>query len=110
MRAKLVPPNPKSPDFDVPDSFTENNKGENFLIYDEIHAKLGGRLMIFSTKALIEMLCGCEVIMVDGTFKTRPMMFSQVYVNMGKYLQEGTFIFLNFCAMLIFTDVCLIYK
>lgn len=96
MRAKLVPPNPKSPDFDVPDSFTRTHKGETFLIYDEIHSKFGGRLMIFSTKALIEMLCSCEVILVDGTFKTRPIMFSQVYVVMGKYLEEGMFIFLDF--------------
>ncbi|CAF1330380.1 unnamed protein product [Rotaria magnacalcarata] len=44
--------------------------------------------MIFSTKVFIEMLCECEAILTDGTFKTRPIMFAQVYVIMGKYLGE----------------------
>ena len=45
--------------------------------------------MIFSTKVLIEMLCATEVILIDGTFKTRPMMFAQVYVVIGKHLEDG---------------------
>ena len=85
----MVPPNPKSPDFEVPESYSRTHDGEEFLIYDAAHAKLGGRLMIFSTKVLIEMLCASEVILIDGTFKTRPMMFAQVYVVMGKHLEEG---------------------
>lgn len=89
MRGKTVPSNPKSPDFEVPESYSRTHKGEEFILYDTTHAKLGGRLMVFSTKALVETLCACEVIFVDGTFKTRPTMFSQVYVIMGKYLGEG---------------------
>lgn len=95
MRAKQVPPVPKSPDFDIPESFRRNNKNEEFLAYDRFHAKLGGRLLIFTTKTLMEILCQSEQMMVDGTFKTRPIMFSQVYVIMGKYLGDGMFIFLN---------------
>lgn len=91
----MVPPNPKSPDFDVPESYSRTHDGEEFLIYDAAHAKLGGRLMIFSTKVLIEMLCASEVILIDGTFKTRPMMFAQVYVVMGKHFEEGACVFCN---------------
>jgi hypothetical protein len=98
----MVPPNSKSPDFDVPESYTRTNDGEEFLMYDATNAKLGGRLMIFSTKVLIEMLCASEVILIDGTFKTRPMMFSQVYVVMGKHLEEGTCVLFNQLLMYLF--------
>lgn len=85
----MLPPNPKSLDFEVPKLYSTTHSGEEFLIYDSTHKKLGGRLMIFSTKVLIQMLCSCEIILIDGTFKTRPILFSQVYVIMGKHLDEG---------------------
>jgi hypothetical protein len=62
----MMPPNPKLFDFEIPSSYTTTHNGENFLIYDSIHKKLGGILMIFSTKILIKMLCSCEVILIDG--------------------------------------------
>ncbi len=88
-----MPPNPRSFDFEVPPLYTITHSGEEFLIYDSIHKKLGGRLMIFSTKLLLKTLCSCEVILIDGTFKTRPVLFSQVYVIMGQHLDEGIYIF-----------------
>ncbi|CAF3027632.1 unnamed protein product [Rotaria sp. Silwood2] len=89
IRAKMIPPNPKSLDFEVPELYSTTHSGDKFLIHDSTHKKLGGRLMIFSTQQLIKMLCSCEVIFIDGTFKTRPMMFSQVYVIMGLHLAEA---------------------
>lgn len=91
MRAKTMPPNPKSPDFEIPPSYSNTLKNDNFVVHDTIHSKIGGRLLVFSTKSLVEVLCGCETIFVDGTFKIRPTMFSQVYVIMGLYLDEGDF-------------------
>lgn len=91
----MMPPNPKLFDFEIPSSYTTTHNGENFLIYDSIHKKLGGILMIFSTKILIKMLCSCEVILIDGTFKTRPVLFSQVYVIMGQHVDEGIYILDN---------------
>lgn len=88
----MIPPNPKSLDFEVPEFYSTTHSGDEFLIYDSTHKKIGGRLMIFSTQKLIKMLCSCEVIFIDGTFKTRPMMFSQVYVIMGFHLAEGIYI------------------
>ena len=93
--SSIAPPNQKSPDFDVPASYSRTHDGEEFRIYDAAHAKLGGRLMIFSTKVLIEMLCATEVILVDGTFETRPMMLAQVYVVMRKHLEEGACLLCN---------------
>ncbi|CAF1354279.1 unnamed protein product [Rotaria magnacalcarata] len=74
IRAKMIPPNPKSLDFEVPELYSTTHSGEEFLIYDSTHKKIGG---------------SCEVIFIDGTFKTRPMMFSQVYVIMGLHLAEA---------------------
>ena len=91
----MVPPNTRSPNFHVPESYTRTHDVDEFLIYDAAHAKLGVRMMIFSTKVSIEMLCASEVILIDGTFKTRPMMFSQVYVVMGKHREEGKCVLFN---------------
>ncbi|CAF4412316.1 unnamed protein product [Rotaria sp. Silwood2] len=88
IRAKLLPPNPKSLDFELPASYSTTHEGENFLLYDSTHKKLGGRLMILSSKYLIQMLCSCDVMLIDGTFKIRPSMFSQVDVIMGQHLDE----------------------
>ena len=93
IREKLLPSNPKSLDFQAPQLYSTTNDGEEFLIYDSISKRLGGRLMIFSTQSLIQMLCECEIILIDGTFKTRPTLFSQVYVIMGQHLDEGPCIF-----------------
>lgn len=95
MHAKMLPPNPKSLDFQVPNLYSTTNNDEVFLLYDSTHKKLGGRLMIFSTQELIKMLSHCEIILIDGTFKTRPIRFSQVYVIMGKYMGEGNDIIFN---------------
>lgn len=89
IREKLLPPNPKSLDFEVPELYSKANNGEEFLMYDSISKKLGGRLMVFTTQTLLRMLCDCEIILVDGTFKTCPNLFSQVYVIMGQHLDEG---------------------
>ena len=91
----MVPTNPKSMNFEVPELYSTTHNGDQFLIYDSAHKKIGGRLMIFSTEVLIKTLCSCEVILVDGTFETRPMMFSQVYVIMGMHLADGQYLFLS---------------
>ncbi|CAF0947309.1 unnamed protein product [Rotaria sordida] len=85
IRAKTLPSNPKSLDFEVPESYSKTYSGEQFLTYDSTHKKLGGRLMIFTTEVLIKMLCSCEVILIDGTFKTRPIMFSQSLILMSMF-------------------------
>jgi hypothetical protein len=79
-----VPSVPKSHNLELSVSRGRAHKDEDFLIYDEIYAKLDRGLVIFSKRSLVDMFCLCNVIMVDKTWETRPMMFFQVYVVMGK--------------------------
>ena len=72
----MLPRNPKSLDFEVLESYSTTNEGKQLLIYDSTRTQLGGRLMIFSTKVLIKIPCTCDVIFIDGTFKTSPVLFS----------------------------------
>ncbi|CAF4959937.1 unnamed protein product [Rotaria sp. Silwood1] len=67
----MLSTNPKSLDFEVPELYSTTHSGENFLIYDSTYKKTS-----------------CEVILIDGTFKTRPIMFSQVYVIIDQHLGE----------------------
>ena len=51
---------------------------ENFLLYDsELEER---RILIFGTKTNTEMLELAPVWLADGTFKTAPILFEQVYV------------------------------
>ncbi|CAF4323469.1 unnamed protein product, partial [Rotaria sordida] len=40
IRAKTLPSNPKSLDFEVPESYSKTYSGEQFLTYDSTHKKL----------------------------------------------------------------------
>ncbi len=88
-RARRYPAHPKTQDFDIPDSYSKNNRGEDLIIYDRNKEGFGGRLMMFSTPKLLSALFNSDVILCDGTFKTRPLLFQQVYVLMGRYHGES---------------------
>lgn len=51
---------------------------------------------MFSTPKLLSALFSSDIILCDGTFKTRPLLFQQVYVLMGKYHGESKYPTLNF--------------
>ncbi|CAF1441249.1 unnamed protein product [Rotaria sordida] len=87
-RSRRYPAHPKIQDFDIPAFYSTNNRGENFVIYDGNKERFGGRLLIFSTPKLLSALFNSDIILCDGTFKTRPLLFQQVYVLMGRYHGE----------------------
>jgi hypothetical protein len=75
--------------FDIPDFYGKNNRGEDFIVYDGNKEKFNGRLLMFSTSKLLSALFNSDVILCDGTFKCRPLLFQQVYVLMGRYHGES---------------------
>ncbi|CAF4471508.1 unnamed protein product, partial [Rotaria sp. Silwood2] len=87
-RSRRYPAHPKTQDFNIPHFSSTNNRGENFVIYDGNKERLNGRLLIFSTPKLLSALFDSDIILCDGTFKTRPLLFQQVYVLMGRYHDE----------------------
>ena len=79
----------------IPDMFRTSLEGENFLVYDSFEngpdvsdvdddedGKIG-RVLIFATKGNLRLFAKSEIWFVDGTFKTAPSIFYQLFVIMG---------------------------
>ncbi|XP_057336357.1 uncharacterized protein LOC130674920 isoform X2 [Microplitis mediator] len=68
-------------DLIVPPRYSVTAKGEPFLLKDiKIDTKKRSeRLLIFSTDQNIRYLKQCKILFADGTFKTLPTMFYQLY-------------------------------
>jgi hypothetical protein len=61
------------------------------VIYDGNKERFDGRLLIFSTPKLLSALFNSTIVLCDGTFKTRPLLFQQVYVLMGRFHGDGKY-------------------
>ena len=62
------------------DSYTNIEKGEDFLLYDSGAESGNQRIIIFRTKANVEQLYTAAVWLADGTYKTASRLFYQPYV------------------------------
>lgn len=89
----LVVPHRKE-DIQLPDEFTMYQK-QNFLFYDS--GATQDRLMIFTTEQNLNFLEKCDVWMMDGTFKSSPTLFDQLFIVHG-YRNKTTFP-LVYCLM-----------
>ena len=65
----------------IPPEYTFTAKGDNFLLYDSGDGPQ--RFIIFGTQINIEMLNTSQIWLCDGTFKTAPRLFAQVYCIHG---------------------------
>ncbi|CAF1418088.1 unnamed protein product [Rotaria sordida] len=79
-RRKNIPPLPLSLDFEIPLLYQHTWSGEKFIIADIQRKRVGGRLIMFSSNEQIDLLLNSTTWFCDGTFKTRPIMFAQVYI------------------------------
>ena len=64
----------------LPAEYQQTVKGEQFLLYDS-GATDPQRFLIFGTQRNLKMLQASHYWMADGTFKTAPSLFAQVYVS-----------------------------
>ena len=62
----------------LPPDYQQTAKGENFLFHDSGSGP--ERILIFGTRRNLEMLESSQYWLADGTFKTAPELFLQVYV------------------------------
>lgn len=59
--------------------------GNNFIHYDSGVVD-GGRLVMFSTSVALDFLEACEIFFMDGTVRSGPVLFDQVYTIHGVYI------------------------
>ena len=59
------------------DEYTKTQNGEDFLLYDS--GSVEKRILIFGTHENLNYLCRARHWSLDGTFKTVPRIFSQLY-------------------------------
>jgi hypothetical protein len=78
-------PNPTNlEELDLPEEYTKTLQGENFLLFDSGPGPQ--RILIFSTTANMDLLASCPNWYADGTFKTTPPLFQQIYtIHVLKY-------------------------
>lgn len=106
-RRKNLPSNPTSLAAmgSVPTRFAKTLLGEKFLIYDSRAAadedvdsdpEVGfdeeeepARVLVYSTARNIELLCQSPTWFVDGTFKTSPSIFTQIFAIMGLRMRQS---------------------
>ena len=62
----------------LPDMYKRTSKDEQFLLYDS--GQETQRILIFGTHQNLETLQLFRVWLADGTFKTAPLLFTQLYV------------------------------
>jgi len=73
-------------DIEIPKSLLRTKNGKNFLLFDS--GATDDRVMLFGTRKNLSVLQHCKLWLVDGTFKTSPKLFYQLYTIHGAYQGE----------------------
>jgi len=73
--------------------FLLTNRSENFLLVNNKESNI----LLFSCKSNLMFLSNVDTIFVDGTFKSCPSLFTQIFTVHG--LQNGKYIPLLFCLL-----------
>ena len=70
-------PVPQDRFFDIPPIYQETTAGQPFLLHDSGHEE--NRILVFATNDNIQLLAESPSWFMDGTFKTAPELFFQLY-------------------------------
>jgi hypothetical protein len=79
-RRKNIPALPTSLCFEIPLLYQHTWSGDQFILADVQSKRVGGRLIMFSSNEQVDLLLESTVWFCDGTFKTVPLLFAQVYI------------------------------
>lgn len=86
MRVQRKGDHPKAPkdltELELPEVL--NSVGDNFLLFDS--GPSNDRIVMFGSQKAIEFLSKCDVLHMDGTVSTGPVLFDQVYTIHGKFI------------------------
>lgn len=79
-KASNAPPNPGNlVELQLPVQYTATRAGDDLLLYDNGPDAGNQRMLVFATQANIELLAESDHWYMDGTFKTVPHLFAQLY-------------------------------
>lgn len=83
QRNYCTPPNPTTLIHlgEIPEKYTTTANGDKFLVYDNynINEPSNNRILIFCSPKCLDIMAECEHWFADGTFKSCPSIFSQIY-------------------------------
>ena len=80
-KSNNVPPEPTSlTSLELSEFYKITDKGDRFLLHDSGFESENQRILIFGTRKNLDMLSTSSVWLADGTFKTVPGLFYQLYV------------------------------
>ncbi|CAF1512869.1 unnamed protein product [Adineta steineri] len=79
-RRKMYPPLPTSQNFIIPDFISKTIDSTPFLLFDRTSDEFDGRLLVFSSPSQMDLLLEADVLMGDGTFRSCPRLFEQIYI------------------------------
>ena len=79
-RNMLVVPDVNDKLFDIPPEYATNELGQEFLLYDN---RRQDRMLIFGTPESRQFLSNADDWFLDGTFKSSPPQFAQLYTVHG---------------------------
>ncbi|XP_065312834.1 uncharacterized protein LOC135922375 [Gordionus sp. m RMFG-2023] len=78
----FAPPNPSSLiELVIPHEYSITDKYEDFILHDD--GPVPDRVIIFGTRKNLDFLASCEHWFSDGTFKSSPPLFMQIYTIHG---------------------------
>jgi hypothetical protein len=86
----MYPPLPTDQNFTIPDTLSRTIDSSPFLLSDQRDDQFGGRLLIFSSQTQMDTLLSSDILMADGTFRSCPRFFEQIYVIMAVKNREST--------------------
>lgn len=84
-RVNAPRPNPVTlAELELPEDVVSTLRNEPFLLYD-FGPEDENRIVVLGTEKNIEILSNCTVWSADGTFKSCPSLFNQLWVIHGHY-------------------------
>jgi MULE transposase domain len=81
-------------DIQIPDIYRTTSTGETFLM---ANSSINNSIMIFCTTSNLKLLCGANVVCMDGTFDAVPHLYSQLFTLHS--FEHGKLLPLVYCLM-----------
>ncbi|CAF4962548.1 unnamed protein product, partial [Rotaria socialis] len=95
-RRKLTPILPESNSFDIPDGYQTTASGEPFLICDKLVSRKK-RMLFFGSPNQLQLLFDSSIIFLDGTFRSTPPFFDQIFTIHGLKFDCGCYFYYSQC-------------